>query len=84
MDERVSRRGIFQQLFINGVDAVGGLLSETGQPELTPDEAGHLLRSRKTGKKDMQFHAAHRDTENAPAANPPDRSESSKNPIKPH
>ena len=59
MDERVSRRGLFRKLLTDSVDALGRILSDavhssgpaSPHHSLTPEEAGHMLRFRKTMKK---------------------------------
>lgn len=52
MDEEMSRRGIFGKLLANGLNEIGDFFSGASPARtLTPDQAGILLRSRKTGKK---------------------------------
>jgi len=60
MNERVSRRFVFREILSNGIDAFTHILrgnhtkvktSLNTDPTMTPDQAGHLLRNRKTSKK---------------------------------
>jgi len=65
MDERVSRRGVFRKFVSAGVDAVRCFLKEDSVSNLSnlhsdaamsPDQAGHLLRTRKTTKNNSGIH----------------------------
>lgn len=59
MDKRVTRRGVFKKMLSNGIDVVTRTLSANGaegasrghdDTPLTAEQAGRLLRSRKTSK----------------------------------
>ena len=65
MDERVSRRGVFRKVLSGGVDAVMRILKEDSAPSvshlhsdgaMSPEQAGHLLRTRKTNKTNFGIH----------------------------
>ena len=69
MDERVSRRGAFRKFLSNGVDAVMYIFKEDSASTLSnlhsdaamsPDQAGHLLRTRKTTKNNSRIHFRNR------------------------
>lgn len=65
MDKRVSRRSVFKKVLSDGVDAMVRILKEdsvSSTPHLhsdapmSPDQAGHLLRTRKTTKNNSGIH----------------------------
>lgn len=68
MVEKVSRRGVFKSLLVDGADAFSRLLSDaatsglnetTDNRNLTPEEAGLLLHSRKNNKKALHLNTAY-------------------------
>jgi hypothetical protein len=65
MDERVSRRGVFKKVLSGGVDVLTRFLKDNSPPSvshlnsdapMSPDQAGHLLRTRKTTKNTSGIH----------------------------
>ena len=75
MDESVSRRGVFRKFLSGGVDAVVRIFKEDPLPDaselhsdavMSPEQAGHLLRFRKTTKSNSGLHL-HRHSKREPS-----------------
>jgi hypothetical protein len=79
MDERVSRRGVFRKILCNSVDVLTRILKEDSPPsvsnlnpdaDMSPDQAGHLLRTRKTTKNNSGIHfRSHQECESSSKPN---------------
>ena len=79
MDERVSRRGVFRKILCNSVDVLTRILKEDSPPsvshlhsdaDMSPEQAGHLLRTRKTTKNNSGIHfRSHQECESSSKPN---------------